>query len=177
MAGCLVTVFGGNGFVGRHIVQRLAAQGDRVRIACRDPEAAIGLKPLGDPGQILPIKANVSVTQEVEAAVEGADAVINCVGLLAPAGRNTFERAHVEGAGNVAKAAKAAGATSFVQISALGADADSPSSYAKTKAAGEATVLDAFPEAVILRPSIIIGPEDGFLNLFASLSRWSPTTP
>lgn len=177
MAGRLVTVFGGNGFVGRHIVQRLAAAGDRVRIACRDPEAAIGLKPLGDPGQILPIKANITNVAEVEAAVAGADAVINCVGLLAPIGRNTFERAHVDGAANVAKAAKAAGATAFVQISALGANPDSPSRYAKTKAAGEAAVLDAFPEAVILRPSIIIGPEDGFLNMFASLSRWSPIIP
>ncbi len=177
MAGRLVTVFGGNGFVGRHIVQRLANQGDRVRIACRDPEAAIILKPLGNPGQILPVKANLANTAEVEAAVEGADVVINCVGLLASSGRNTFERIHVEGAANAAKAAKAAGAKSFVHISALGADADSPSEYAKTKAAGEKAVLEAFPEAVILRPSIIIGPEDGFLNMFAKLSRWSPIVP
>lgn len=177
MAGRLVTVFGGNGFVGRHIVQRLANRGDRVRIACRDPESAIYLKPLGDPGQILTVKANVGVLAEVERAVEGADAVINCVGLLAPFGRNTFQRAHVEGAGNVAKAAKAAGATSLVQISALGADPDSNSDYARTKSAGERAVLEAFPQAVIMRPSIIIGPEDGFMNMFAKIARWSPIVP
>jgi len=177
MAGRLVTVFGGNGFVGRHIVQRLAQQGDRVRVACRDPEAAIFLKPLGDPGQIVTMKANIGVMAEVERAVAGADAVVNCVGLLASIGRNTFQRAHVEGAGNVAKAAKAAGAQSMVQISALGADPDSSSTYSKTKAEGENAVLSAFPEAVILRPSIILGPEDGFMNMFAAIARWSPVVP
>ncbi|MBL4613350.1 MAG: complex I NDUFA9 subunit family protein [Magnetovibrio sp.] len=177
MAGRLVTEFGGNGFVGRHIVQRLANRGDRVRIACRDPESALFLKPLGDPGQILLIKANVGVMAEVERAVKGVDAVVNCVGLLAPSGRNTFQRAHVEGAGNVAKAAKAAGVKSLVQISSLAADPDSKSDYARTKSAGENSVLDAFPEAVILRPSIIIGPEDGFMNMFAKIARWSPVVP
>lgn len=177
MSGRLVTVFGGNGFVGRHIVQRLASQGDRVRIACRDPEAALFLKPLGNPGQIVTVKANVANMAEVEAAVHGADAVVNCVGLLAQMGRNTFQRAHVEGAGNIAKAAKAAGAKALVQLSALGADPDSNSTYAKTKAAGENAVLDAFPDAVILRPSIIIGPEDGFMNMFAAIARWSPVLP
>lgn len=177
MAGRLVTVFGGNGFVGRHIVQRLANQGDRVRVACRDPEAAIYLKPLGDPGQIVTIKANVANREEVDRAVEGADAVVNCVGVLAPLGRNTFQRAHVDGAGNVAAAAKATGATSLVHISALGADPDAKANYAQTKAAGETAVLNAFPEAVILRPSIIIGPEDGFMNMFAAIARWSPVLP
>jgi len=177
MAGRLVTVFGGNGFVGRHIVQRLANQGDRVRVACRDPESATYLKPLGDPGQIVTIKANVGELKEVERAVEGADVVINCVGVLAPLGRNTFPRAHVDGAGNVAKAAKAGGAASLVHISALGADLESAAHYARTKAEGENAVRDAFPEAVILRPSIIIGPEDGFMNMFAAIARWSPVMP
>jgi len=177
MATRLVTVFGGNGFVGRHIVQRLASRGDRVRVACRDPESALYLKPLGDPGQIVTVKANIGNPDEVERAIEGADAVVNCVGLLASIGRNTFQRAHVEGAGNVAKAAKAVGVASLVQISALGADSDSPSTYAQTKAAGESAVLDAFADAVILRPSIILGPEDGFMNMFAAIARWSPVVP
>ncbi len=177
MPGRLVTVFGGNGFVGRHIVQRLAQQGARVRVACRDPEAAIFLKPLGDPGQIVTVKANVAVIEEVERAVADADTVVNCVGLLAPFGRNTFQRAHVEGAGNIAKAAKAAGATAMVQVSALGADAQSDAVYAKTKAEGEQAVLSAFPEAVILRPSIIVGPDDNFFNMFAAMARLSPALP
>ncbi|MBF0250324.1 MAG: complex I NDUFA9 subunit family protein [Alphaproteobacteria bacterium] len=177
MAGRMVTVFGGNGFVGRHIVQRLARSGDRVTIACRDPEAAIFLKPLGDPGQITIMKANITRPDEVARAVTGADAVVNCVGLLAPSGANTFERAHVDGAGLVAKAAKDAGATAFVQISALGADETSKSQYARTKAKGEQAVLNAFPDATILRPSLIIGPEDGFMNMFAKIARWSPVLP
>lgn len=177
MAGRLVTVFGGNGFVGRHIVQKLAHQGDRVRVACRDPESAMFLKPLGDPGQIVLMKANVANKAEVERAVKGADHVVNCVGLLAPFGRNTFARAHVEGAGNIAEAAKAAGVKALVQVSALGANPDSPSLYAQTKAQAETAVLNAFPEAVILRPSVIIGPEDGFMNLFAAIARWSPVLP
>jgi len=177
MAGRLVTVFGGNGFVGRHVVQRLASRGDRVRVACRDPESAIYLKPLGEPGQILLIKANIAAPDEVERAIKGADAVVNCVGLLAPFGRNSFQRAHVEGAGNVAKAAKAAGVQALVHISALGADPDSKAIYARTKAEGENAVLSAFPEAVILRPSIILGPEDGFMNMFAAIARWSPVVP
>jgi len=177
MATRLVTVFGGNGFVGRHIVQRLASRGDRVRVACRDPESALFLKPLGDPGQIVAVKANIGVMDEVERAVEGADEVVNCVGLLASIGRNTFKRAHVEGAGNVATAAKAAGVKSLVQISALGASSESKSTYAQTKAEGENAVLKAFPDAVILRPSIILGPEDGFMNMFATIARWSPVVP
>lgn len=177
MAGRLVTVFGGNGFVGRHIVQRLTSRGDRVRVACRDPESAMFLKPLGDPGQIVTVKANVAVMGEVERAIEGADAVVNCVGLLAPFGRNSFQRVHVEGAGNVAKASKAAGIESLVHLSALGADFDSKSVYAQTKAEGENAVLDAFPNAMILRPSIILGIDDGFMNMFAAIARWSPVIP
>jgi len=177
MAQRLITVFGGNGFVGRHIVQRLASRGDRVRVACRDPESAAFLKPLGDPGQIITVKANVAVMAEVERAIKGADAVVNCVGLLAPFGRNSFQRIHVEGADNVAKATKAAGIESLVHLSALGADLDSKSVYARTKAEGENAVLSAFPDAIILRPSIILGPEDGFMNMFAAIARWSPVVP
>lgn len=177
MARRLVTVFGGNGFVGRHIVQRLAHQGARVRVVCRDTEAAMFLKPLGDVGQIVLMKADITNKAEVAHAVDGADAVINCVGLLAPSGRNTFERVHVEGAQTIAEAAKAAGVKALVQVSALGADAESDSTYARTKAAGEAAVLAAFPEATILRPSVIVGPEDDFLNKFAAMARLSPVLP
>jgi len=173
----LVTVFGGNGFVGRHIVQRLARAGHRVRVACRDPESALFLKPLGDPGQIVAVKANVAAENEVARALEGADWAVNCVGILASTGRNSFARVHEAGAANVARAAKAAGVKALVHISALGASQDAKSKYAQSKARGESAVLEAFPEATILRPSIIIGPEDNFFNLFAALSRWSPVVP
>lgn len=173
----LVTVFGGNGFVGRHIVQRLARAGHRVRVACRDPESALFLKPLGDPGQINAVKANITNADEVARAVEGADWVVNCVGILAPVGGNYFGPVHEKGADNIARAAKAAGAQSLVHISALGADENAKSTYAKSKAAGETAVRASFPEAVILRPSIIVGPEDGFFNLFAAISRYSPVVP
>jgi NADH dehydrogenase len=173
----LVTVFGGNGFVGRHIVQRLARDGYRVRVACRDPQSALFLKPLGDTGQIVAVKANVASEDEVARAVRGAHAVINCVGILTSLGRNSFSRVHEQGAGNVARAAKAAGAKALVHMSALGADEDGRSKYAQSKARGERAVLAAFPEATLLRPSIIVGPEDGFFNLFAAISRWSPVVP
>ena len=172
-----VTVFGGSGFVGRHIVQRLARQGHRVRVACRDPEAAQFLKPLGDPGQIVAVKANVAREDEVARALDGADWVINCVGILASLGRNSFSKVHESGAGNVARAAQAAGCEALVHVSALGATEDAQSSYAQSKARGEKAVLEAFPTATILRPSIIVGPEDGFFNRFAAIARWSPVVP
>ncbi|MFC1673803.1 complex I NDUFA9 subunit family protein [Pseudomonadota bacterium] len=177
MNGRLVTVFGGNGFVGRHIVQRLANMGCRVRVACRDPEAAQFLKPLGDPGQIVLTKANVAKENEVTRAVEGATWVVNAAGILTGMGRNSFDNVHVKGAGNVARAAKAAGVEKLVHVSALGAAENAKSKYAKSKYAGEAAVKDAFPGAVILRPSVIVGAEDGFLNVFAAISRWSPVVP
>lgn len=173
----LVTVFGGNGFVGRHIVQRLARQGHRVRVACRDPESAHFLKPLGDPGQIVAVKANVAREDEVARALDGADWAINCVGILSSLGRNSFSNVHEAGAGNVARAAKAAGCAALVHISALGAAEDAKSRYAQSKARGEKAVLEAFPTATVLRPSIIVGPEDGFFNLFAAIARWSPVVP
>jgi len=177
MTARLVTVFGGNGFIGRHIVQRLVNEGARVRVACRDPEAALFLKPLGNPGQVVPVKANVANADEVARAVKGADGVVNCAGILKQFGRNSFENIHVVGSQVVAKAAADAGVRSLVHVSALGADEKSPSHYARSKAVGDAAVLAAFPKATVLRPSIVIGAEDNFLNTFAAVSRWSPVVP
>ncbi|MEQ9112317.1 MAG: complex I NDUFA9 subunit family protein [Rhodospirillaceae bacterium] len=173
----LVTVFGGSGFVGRYIVQRLAAAGARVRVAVRDTEEADFLKTCGDLGQISFIPASITSDTEVNRAVVGADFVVNCVGILFERGARSFTAIHVDGAARVAKAAKAAGAQRFVQLSALGADAESKSAYARSKAAGEQAVLAAFPEATLLRPSVIFGPEDGFFNMFAELARMSPVLP
>lgn len=177
MARRIVTVFGGSGFLGRHVVQRLAADGAIVRVAVRDTEAAIFLKPLGEPGQIVPIAADVTDPQSVALVVKGADAVVNLVGILYERGRRTFQRIHAEGAANVAKAAAAAGVKSLVHMSALGANSNWSSAYAKTKAEGEKAVLAAFPEATILRPSVVFGPEDNFFNLFAGLAVVSPVLP
>ncbi|MEO5336137.1 MAG: complex I NDUFA9 subunit family protein [Magnetospirillum sp. WYHS-4] len=177
MARRIVTVFGGSGFLGRHVVQRLAADGFTVRVAVRDTEAASFLKPLGGPGQIVPIKASVTDPEAVALVVKGAQAVVNLVGILYESGRATFRLIHAEGAAIVAKASAAAGVKRLVHVSALGADAASPSAYARTKAEGEAAVLEAFPGATILRPSVVFGPEDGFFNLFASLATVSPVLP
>ncbi|BCJ92068.1 3-beta-hydroxy-Delta(5)-steroid dehydrogenase [Terrihabitans soli] len=173
----IVTVFGGSGFVGRHVIRALAAQGWRVRNACRRPDLAFHLQPLGSVGQIVSVQANVRNTPSVEAAVEGADAVINLVAIAYESGRQTFHDVHVGGAARVAEAAKAAGVKTLVQMSALGISAESKSVYARTKVEGEAAVLKAFPDAVILRPSVIFGPEDRFLNRFAALARLSPVLP
>jgi len=173
----VVTVFGGSGFLGRRLVGRLAAAGSIVRVAVRDPEAASYLKPMGDAGQIVPWPADVTDKAQVGAVVAGADAVVNLVGILFEKGRRTFQRVHVEGAANVAAAAKEAGVGRLVQISALGADAHSPAEYGRTKAAGEVVVLDAFPGATILRPSVAFGPGDKFFTLFSQLTRLSPVLP
>ncbi|HAH10840.1 MAG TPA: complex I NDUFA9 subunit family protein [Alphaproteobacteria bacterium] len=173
----LVTVFGGSGFVGRHVVARLAKTGARIRVAVRNPLLANRLYPMGDPGQIAVVRANLADERQVATAVSGADTVINLVGILFERGRQRFETIQAEGAGALARQAKLAGATSFVQMSAIGADAASPSLYARTKAQGEALVQEAFPNALILRPSIIFGPEDGFFNRFASIATWSPILP
>jgi NADH dehydrogenase len=173
----LVTVFGASGFIGRYVVQRLAHKGIRVRAAMRRPVEAEFLRPYGDVGQIGIVQANIRDDRSVAAAVAGADAVINLVGLLYESGNQTFAAVHADGAGRVARAAKAAGATRFAQLSAIGADADSSAAYARTKAAGEAAVRAAFPEAVIVRPSIVFGPEDGFFNRFGSLARLLPMLP
>jgi uncharacterized protein YbjT (DUF2867 family) len=173
----LVTIFGGSGFVGRHAVRALAKKGYRIRAACRRPDLAGYLQPMGDVGQIQPVQANLRFPDSVRRAVEGAHVVVNCVGILASSGAQTFKAVHEEGARAVARAAREAGARSLVHVSAIGASASSPSRYAQTKAAGEAAVLEAFPEAVILRPSIVFGPEDDFFNRFAAMARISPVLP
>lgn len=177
MAAPSITVFGGSGFLGRHLVKRLAEGGARLRVAVRYPEAAGFLKPMGEVGQVVPLQANLRDEASVTRAVEGADAVVNLVGILYQRGRQRFRAVHVEGAARVARAAAAAGARRFVQVSAIGADADSPAEYGRTKAAGEAAVSEAFDGATIVRPSIIFGPEDDFFNRFAALARLSPALP
>lgn len=177
MAGRLITVFGGSGFIGRHLVRRLAQRGDRVRVAVRHPDSALFLKPMGDVGQVSPVQANLRDDRSVAAAVAGADAVVNLVGILYSRGRQSFSAVHHEGALRVAAAARAAGAGRFVQMSALGASAQSPAEYARTKAMGEEAVKSAFPGATIIRPSIVFGPEDGFFNRFAAMAAISPILP
>lgn len=173
----LVTVFGGSGFIGRHLVHRLAAAGARVRVAVRHPDDADFLQPMGDVGQIVPLAASVTHEESVEAALAGADAAVNLVGILYQKGQRSFDAIHRHGAQIVARAAQRAGVARLVHMSALGADADSPSLYASSKAAGEAAVREAFPEAAIVRPGVVFGPRDGFFNLFASLARFSPVLP
>lgn len=171
------TIFGGAGFIGRYIVRDLARRGWRVRVVGRDPNRALFLKTAGVVGQVVPMFGNVRDDDSVARAVAGADVVVNLVGLLYESGKNTFEAVHAAGAARIAKAAAAAGAERMVQISAIGASAESDSQYARTKAAAERAVLAAFPDATILRPSIVFGPEDGFFNLFASLAVNSPVLP
>ena len=174
----LVTVFGGSGFVGTQVVRALARRGLRIRVAVRNPNLAHDLKPLGDVGQVMPIYGDITDPATVKSAVAGADIVINLVGILYERpGSKAFEHIHVEGARTVAEAAREAGARHFVQMSAIGADADSPSAYARSKARGEAAVKDAFPDASIVRPSIVFGPGDGFFNRFAALSGLTPALP
>ncbi len=177
MAERLVTVFGGSGFVGRYVVHKLIDAGWRVRVAVRDPEDAMHLKPMGEVGRVAAVQANIRDDASVAAAVFSADAVINLVGVLYESGKQKFQAIHEEGAARIARAAADAGVARLVQISAIGADPDSPSVYARTKAAGEAGARSAFPGATILRPSLVFGPEDGFFNLFGLLSRLSPVLP
>jgi NADH dehydrogenase len=169
----VATVFGGSGFIGRSVVKRLAAQGHIVRVAVRDPEAALFLKPMGDVGQVVPLYAPIQHEGAVHRAVDGADLVVNLVGILAERRAGDFQRIHAEGAGRVARLAAAAGAARLVQVSALGADAASPSRYAASKAAGEQAVRAAFPAATILRPSLVFGPGDALLNRFALIAQLS----
>lgn len=171
----LATVFGGSGFIGRHLVQRLAARGWRVRVAVRDPDGAAFLRPLGDVSQVVPVFADITDEASARAAAQGAQWVFNTVGILTERGRGGFTAIHEVGARNVAAAA--AGAKSLVHVSAIGADERSPSAYARSKAAGEAAVRQAFPGAAILRPSVVFGPEDDFINRFAALSSLSPLLP
>lgn len=172
----LVTVFGGSGFLGRHIVRLLAKKGFRIRVACRRPDLAGHLQPLGNVGQITAVQANLRYRDSVDRAVVGADYVVNCVGILFENGRNTFDAVQAFGAKAIAEAAKAQGAK-LVHISAIGADKNSNADYARTKAIAEEAVLKAVKDAVILRPSIVFGPEDGFFNKFADMSRLAPALP
>jgi uncharacterized protein YbjT (DUF2867 family) len=173
----LVTVFGGSGFVGRHVVRALAKRGWRVRAAVRRPDLAGHLQPMGIVGQIMPVQANLRYPDSVVRAVDGADAVVNLVGILYETGRQSFDAVQAEGPRAIAKAAVRAGISNMVQMSAIGADPESPAIYARTKAAGEKAVLAEVPSATILRPSIIFGPEDNFFNQFAGLARMLPALP
>lgn len=173
----LVTIYGGSGFVGRYIARRMAKAGWRVRVAVRRPNEALFVKPYGVVGQVEPILCNIRDDNSVRAAMVGADAVVNCVGILAESGKNSFDAVQIEGATRVARLAADEGIARMVQISAIGADADADSEYAKTKAGGEAGVLEHMPGAVILRPSIVFGPEDEFFNRFAGMTRFSPVLP
>lgn len=172
----LVTVFGGSGFLGRHVVRALAKRGYQIRVATRRPELAVHLQPLGNVGQIQAVQANLRVRWSVDRAVQGADHVINLVGILFEGGRQKFSTVQDLGARTVAEAARSVGA-GLTHVSAIGADERSQSLYAKTKARGEKAVLETIDDAVIFRPSIVFGPEDQFFNRFANMARYSPVLP
>ena len=173
----LVTVFGGSGFLGRHVVRALLKRGWRVRAAVRRPDLAGHLQPLGMVGWVQPVQANLRYRWSVDRAVQGADRVVNLVALLSESGRQRFEAVHVFGARAVAEATRAAGLDQVVHVSAIGADKDSPSDYARTKALGEEAVLETLPGSVVIRPSILFGPEDHFFNRFAAMARVMPALP
>ena len=173
----VATVFGGSGFLGRYVVKRLAAAGYVTRIAVRDTEGAMFLRPMGRVGQIVPMFATLSQEATIASAVEGASLVVNLIGILAERRPGDFQRVQAEGAGRIAAHAAAAGVERMVQVSAIGADPASPSLYAKTKAAGEAAVLAAMPQATVLRPSLVFGAEDQFFNRFAAMAQILPFMP
>lgn len=173
----LVTIFGGSGFVGRYIARRMAKEGWRVRVAVRRPNEAIFVRPYGAVGQVEPILANIRDDASVAAAIAGADAVVNCVGVLTERGKNSYEAVQTEGAARIARLASEAGVGHLVHLSAIGADAESDSDYARSKAEGEAAVQAHFPGAVILRPSVIFGTEDEFFNRFAKMTKLGPVLP
>ncbi|HEV8677986.1 MAG TPA: complex I NDUFA9 subunit family protein [Stellaceae bacterium] len=172
-----VTVFGGSGFIGRYLVKRLAAEGWVVRVAVRDPVAAAFLKPAGNVGQIVPMRCNVRDEDTVAAAATGADVVINLVGILYEFGRQRFDAVQAEAPAHIGRAAAAAKVARYIHVSAIGAHPESPARYARTKAAGEAGARAAFPGVTIVRPSIVIGPEDGFFNRFARMAQLLPFLP
>jgi uncharacterized protein YbjT (DUF2867 family) len=169
----LVTLFGGGGFLGRYVAQALMKSGARIRIAERDPSNAWFLKPLGALGQTQFVAADITKPESARRAAQGSTAVVNLVGIL----KGDFDRFHVDGARNAAQAAAAAGAQAFVQVSTIGADADSPSAYGRSKAAGEAAVREVFPGATIVRPSVVFGAEDQFVNRFAGMASMLPIVP
>lgn len=173
----LVTIFGGSGFVGRYIAQRMARDGWRVRVAVRRPNEALFVKPYGEVGQVEPILCNIRDDASVRAAAQGADAVVNCVGTFDKGGRNNFEAVQREGAARVARIAAEEGVGRLVHISAIGADTASNCLYSRSKGQGEAAVREAFPGAVILRPSVMFGQDDHFFNRFAGMTRFGPVLP
>ncbi|MDC3205045.1 complex I NDUFA9 subunit family protein [Paracoccaceae bacterium] len=173
----LVTIFGGSGFVGRYVAQRMAKQGWRVRVAVRRPNEALFVRQYGAVGQVEPVLCNIRDDASVIKVIIGANAVVNCVGILSESGKNTFKNVQALGAERVAKISSENGVANFVQISAIGSNEASLSNYARTKALGEASVLKYFPDATILRPSIIFGPEDQFFNRFAQMATLSPFLP
>lgn len=173
----LVTIFGGSGFIGRYIARRMALQGWRVRVAVRDTNAAVFVRPYGVVGQVEPVFCNIRDDASVRAVTQGADVVVNCVGTFDKGGKNNFQAVQAEAPGRIARVAAEEGVARMVQISAIGADANSPSLYAQTKAAGEAAVLEHMPDAMIVRPSVVFGPEDEFFNRFAGMARMSPVIP
>lgn len=177
MTGKLITVFGGSGFIGRHLVRHLAAQGWRVRVAVRDVAKAHFLKPCGDLGQISLLPVSITNPESVAAAVQDADAVVNLVGILYESKKRTFTAIHEKGAETIARAAMTAGVRRLVNVSALGANAASPSAYARSKAAGERAVAQAFPSATIMRPGVVFGAEDGFFNRFGRMAQLFPVLP
>lgn len=177
MARRIACVFGGSGFIGRHLVLRLVAQGWTVRVGVKDPESAAFLKPMGTAGQVIPIAADITEPATIAPLVADAEAVVNLVGILFERGRRTFQRVHVEGAQNVARSAAAAGVDRLIHLSAIGASRDSEAAYARSKAVGEEAVAEAFPGAAILRPSVVFGPEDQFFNKFAEMARIAPALP
>ncbi len=173
----LVTIFGGSGFVGRYIAQRMAREGWRVRVAVRRPNEAHFVKPYGIVGQVDPVLCNIRDDDSVRQATRNADAVVNCVGTFDAGGKNNFDAVQHEGAERVARIAAEEGVGRLVHISSIGADVDSDSVYSKTKGLGEHSILASFPGAVILRPSVIFGPEDHFFNRFSGMARMSPVLP
>ncbi len=175
--GGLATIFGGSGFVGRYVTRELAERDWRIRAACRRPDLAGHLQPMGAVGQIHPVQANLRYPESIAAVIKGSTAVVNAVGVLVPSGRQKFKALHVDGPRAIAKACREAGVERFVHISAIGADAEGSAEYARSKAEGEAAVLEEFPGTIILRPSIVFGPEDQFFNRFAGIARISPFLP
>ncbi len=174
----IVTVFGGSGFLGRHLVCRLAKlENVTIRVACRNPRRVGFLKTAGAVGQIWPLAIDILKDEQVALAVSGADVVINLVGILHQRGRYTFEAVQGQTPARIARAARAAGVERLIHVSAIGADPGSGSAYARSKAAGEVGVFQVFPEATVLRPSLVFGPEDDFFNRFASMARLSPFLP
>ncbi len=173
----LITIFGGSGFIGRYAARECVKAGYRVRIACRRPGLAGDVRLAGAPGWVDIVQANIRDTDSVQRALQGADAVVNLVGILNESGKQSFQTVQAEGAANIAKAVHEAGIERFIHVSAIGADASSASAYGRTKGEAEAAIRAIMPEAVILRPSIVFGPEDEFFNRFATLARVSPALP